>query len=92
MRMDTLNPKRTKKKMIKPLSYRVLIKDEVIEETTAGGIIIAAESLDMKQTGAVYGEIVDMGAVAFKPRQVEWHDNKAHSVIDDFNGVSPEIW
>ena len=76
---------------LEPISYKVLIKDEIIENKTAGGIILDSSMTKRKQVGAVFGEIVDMGSAAFEPRKVEWINGKAHSVEDDFNGDCPKI-
>lgn len=78
-----------KQKMI-PLSYKVLIKDESVENKTAGGIILGADLTNAAQAGSVYGEVIAMGVCAFKPREVTYINGNELPVVDDFGGHSPE--
>ena len=50
--------------MIEPSEYHVIVRPEVIEEKTEGGIILPDTVKDMKQRGAIRGEIVAIGPKA----------------------------
>lgn len=58
---------------IQPVEYKVLIKPEVVEEKTAGGIILAQNTKDKDQMAQVKGILVAVGANAFE----DWKDEIA---------------
>lgn len=51
--------------MIKPMEYKVLIRPKVVEEKTAGGIILPEQTRDKEKYAQVEGELVAVGAIAF---------------------------
>lgn len=53
-----------KAKSVKPLGYRVLIKDKVVEEKK-GSIYLPDATKEADEYGQVFGSIVDMGELAF---------------------------
>lgn len=52
--------------MIEPAGHRVLIKPEVVEEKTAGGIILSAVTKERDQQATMRGTVVKVGANAWK--------------------------
>ena len=74
-----------------PISYRVLIKDEIIESKTKGGLFLPDEMLDQEKTGAVYGTVISKGPKAFKARQVTYDKGAVLPTVDDFGGLEPNI-
>ena len=50
---------------LEPRGYRVLIKTEGPEETTAGGIVIPRNISEREEQGQTEGTLVAMGAGAF---------------------------
>lgn len=51
---------------IVPAGHRVLIKPEIVEEKTSGGIILAQTTKDREQQATMRGEVVDVGENAWK--------------------------
>jgi len=51
---------------MEPSGHRVLIKPEVVEEKTAGGIILAATTKDRDQQATMRGTVVKVGVNAWK--------------------------
>lgn len=52
--------------MIVPAGHRVLILPEVIEEKTAGGIILSAATKERDQQATMRGTVVTLGVNAWK--------------------------
>lgn len=52
--------------MIEPAGHRVLIQPEVVEEKTAGGIILAQTTKERDQQATMRGTIVSVGENAWK--------------------------
>lgn len=52
--------------MIVPAGHRVLIKPEIVEEKTQGGIILAATTKDRDQQATMRGTVVSVGINAWK--------------------------
>lgn len=52
--------------MIEPSGHRVLLKPELVEEKTAGGIILAATTKDREQQATMRGIVVAVGVNAWK--------------------------
>lgn len=52
--------------MIEPSGHRVLIKPEIVEEKTAGGIILTPATKDRDQQATMRGEVVAIGVNAWK--------------------------
>lgn len=52
--------------MIEPSGHRVLIKPEVVEEKTAGGIILAQTTKDRDQQATMRGTVAAVGVNAWK--------------------------
>jgi chaperonin GroES len=52
--------------MIEPSGHRVLIKPDVIEEKTAGGIILSATTKERDQQATMRGTVVAVGVNAWK--------------------------
>ena len=51
--------------MIKPVGHRVLVKPEIVEEVSKGGIILAPTARDAEQRGVMTGEVVAVGPQAW---------------------------
>lgn len=52
--------------MIEPAGHRVLIKPDIVEEKTAGGIILAQTTKDRDQQATMRGTVVNVGVNAWK--------------------------
>lgn len=52
--------------MIEPAGHRVLIKPDIVEEKTAGGIILAQTTKERDQQATMRGEVVAIGVNAWK--------------------------
>ena len=52
--------------MIKPCSYHVLVRPDVVEEKTPSGIVIPRGTQDREQSAQVVGTIVAIGPSAWK--------------------------
>jgi chaperonin GroES len=50
---------------IDPLDVRVLVKPDPVEQRTAGGIILAAETIEKQEAAAVDATLIAVGANAF---------------------------
>ena len=50
---------------IEPIDFKVLIKQEKVEDTTVGGIIIAPQTLEKEQWRVCKAEVIDVGPRAF---------------------------
>lgn len=48
-----------------PLGYRVLVRDEKIEEKTAGGVILPDESKKHDEFSQQFGHVIRLGKFAF---------------------------
>lgn len=55
--------------MIAPVGPRVLVKVEMVEKTTKSGLILPEQAVDREQYGAVKGELVAIGPLAWKDFQ-----------------------
>lgn len=51
---------------IVPAGHRVLIKPEIVEEKTSGGIILAQTTKDREQQATMRGVVVEVGENAWK--------------------------
>lgn len=51
---------------IQPVEYKVLIKPEVVEERTAGGLYLPDQSKDKEKMAQVKGVLVAIGGNAFE--------------------------
>jgi chaperonin GroES len=51
---------------ISPVEYKVLIKQDVVEEKTSGGIILAAETKNREQMAQSKATIIAVGGNAFE--------------------------
>ena len=51
---------------ILPCEYKILIEPEIVEEKTAGGIILAQKTKDMEQMAQVKGVLIAYGGNAFE--------------------------
>jgi co-chaperonin GroES (HSP10) len=47
--------------MIEPCGHRVLIRPELVEEKTAGGIILATSAKEREQQATMRGTVVAVG-------------------------------
>lgn len=47
--------------MIKPLGHRVLVKPDIVEEKTKGGLYIPVQAKDAEQAGIDRGEVIEIG-------------------------------
>ena len=52
-------------KRIFPVGRRVLVRKLPVEETTAGGIVLAKEYVDSQEAKQAYGEVVAIAKEAF---------------------------
>jgi len=52
--------------MIEPSGHRVLILPDVVEDKTAGGIILAASTKERDQQATMRGTVVNIGINAWK--------------------------
>lgn len=55
----------TKIKKLRPTGHRVMVKVDIVEETTKGGIIISAKITDREQFAQVKGTLVAVGPTAW---------------------------
>jgi len=55
---------------ILPVEFKILIEPEIVEEKTAGGIILAPKTKDMEQMAQVKGRLIAIGGNAFE----DWKD------------------
>jgi co-chaperonin GroES (HSP10) len=73
-----------------PLGYMVLVEPVRIEEQTAGGIALVAETVEKKQFLRNVGRIVKLGPGAFRGDEVlsHWGDLRAGDFVlhDAYNG------
>ena len=51
--------------MLKPTGYGILIKLDVVEEKSAGGIVLASESVEKERRGRSTGTVVELGSLAY---------------------------
>jgi len=51
---------------IQPVEYKVLIKPEVVEEKTAGGLFLPEQTQDKEKMAQVKGVLVAVGGNAFE--------------------------
>ncbi len=66
---------------VKPLSDRVLIKTEVMEEKTAGGLFIPQTAQEKTQTGVVIEIGDDKEMIKVKPGQKVMYDKYAGTAV-----------
>ncbi len=66
---------------VKPLSDRVLIKTEVMEEKTAGGLFIPQTAQEKTQTGVVVEIGDDKEMIKVKPGQKVMYDKYAGTAV-----------
>src|SRR4030042_5282940 len=55
---------------ILPCEFKVLIEPEIVEEKTAGGIILPQKTKEMEQMAQVRGILIAVGSNAFE----DWND------------------
>lgn len=59
---------------IKPVEFKILIKVDVVETITKGGIILPESSVDRQQIAQEAGEIIAMGEMACSEPEI-WGTN-----------------
>lgn len=61
-----------------PVEYKILVKPDVVEEKTEGGIYIPDEARQLEQNGTIEGDLVSVGGLAFdrhtKKPWPEWRE------------------
>lgn len=57
---------------ISPVEYKCLILPEIVEEVTAGGIVLAQSTVDAEQIAEVRARLVSIGGMAFD----DWKDQR----------------
>ena len=81
--------------MIEPMEYNVLVEPEVVEEKTAGGIILPDDVKKLDQTAQTRGRLVAVSPMAFK--NSDWPDGARTPQVGDtvafarYAGVSSRI-
>ena len=66
---------------IQPVDYRVLVKPETIEETTAGGIVIPDNIRGRHEMAGIKATLVAVGAQAFEDIEDKSYRPKAGSMV-----------
>lgn len=64
-----------------PVEYNVIVYPEIVEEKTAGGIILPGSKKDMDQTASVRGRLVAVSPLAFN--YDEWPENARKPQVGD---------
>jgi co-chaperonin GroES (HSP10) len=52
--------------MIRPCSYLLLIKPDVVEEKTSGGLYVPVETKERKMNEQIFGTIIRIGKMAWR--------------------------
>jgi chaperonin GroES len=73
--------------MLQPSGYRVLIKPDAIEETTAGGIIIPETTRQKDQFRQSISTVIAIGEFAFQDSPGPWYKCGDRVVTKEFPGV-----
>lgn len=87
----TLKGKKLNKSGIEPIGNKVLVKADLVEKVTEGGIFIPESVTDRHQMSSCYGHIVAMGADCFihTTQTIErWIDNAWRPVERKVTGYS----
>jgi co-chaperonin GroES (HSP10) len=58
--------------MLIPAGYRILLKMEEVVEKTAGGIILAQQTIDADEAASKRGTVVAIGEFAYKEYPAHW--------------------
>lgn len=70
----------TNKSGITPCGHYVLVKQDIIEEKTKGGIILAPQSREQEQRAATKGVLIAIGPTAWQ----EFAEGEAWAKIGDY--------
>jgi len=69
--------------MLIPCGHRVIVKLDVVEEVTSGGIIIGKSSAEQLEEAGLYGTLIAVGPTAWKD-----HGSKPWAEVGDRVAVS----
>ena len=77
--------------MIRPMGYQILVKPDVVEEKTKGGIILPDKVKDRDQFGQESGVFIDAGSIAFTdPVWKEYPGKGAKVIFKKYAGIVVE--